>query len=110
MKIWKQLSLSVSYFVFIGAAVWHLFILIPHLYIDEVPTKNPQETFWTHEIPTRKNLTKAPLHDGTPPTMAQDPLNLVHLRNTDETIPHDYMSRLHSRRGSIGGISKFKSR
>ena len=93
LKNWTQLSLSVSYFAFIGAAVWHLFILIPHFYIDEVPTKNPLEKILdprnthdknlTHEIPTRKNWVKAPLHDGTPPTMAREPLNLVHSRNAD---------------------------
>lgn len=64
---WKQFFLSVTYFVFTGGEVWHLFILTPQLYFHELPTQYPQEKildpqnthqkkFWTHEIAMRKNL------------------------------------------------------
>ena len=67
LKNWKQLFLSVTYSVFIGAGVRYLFIFIPHLYNHEVPMQHarekilyprnyPQEKYWTYEIPTRKNF------------------------------------------------------
>ena len=43
LKNWKQLSLSVTYFVFIGAGVRYIFSFIPHLYNHEVPTKYTRE-------------------------------------------------------------------
>ena len=63
--MYSPLFLCVTYSVFIVTGVRHLFILVPHLHIHEVPTKHPQEMildpqnthekkFWTHEISTRK--------------------------------------------------------
>ena len=41
--MYSPLFLCVTYSAFIVAGVQHLFILIPHLNIHEVPTKHPQE-------------------------------------------------------------------
>ena len=60
LKNWKRLFLSVTYSAFTRAGVWHLFILIPALYIHEVTTKHSREKivhprnthekkFWTHK-------------------------------------------------------------
>ena len=81
LKNWKQLFLSVTYSVFIGAGVRYLFIFIPHLYNHEVPMQHareknlyprnyPQEKYWTYEIPTRKNFgpTKYPREKIFEPT------------------------------------------
>ena len=55
LKDWRQLFLSVIYFIFIGAGLRDLFILIPPLYIHEVPTKHPRVKILDPEIPIRKN-------------------------------------------------------
>ena len=59
---------SVSFYSrLIGGGVCYLFILVSHLGIHQLPTKHPREKvleprniyekkFWTHKIPTRKNL------------------------------------------------------
>ena len=91
LRNWKQLFLSVTYSVFIGAGVRYLFVLISHLSIHEVPTKHPrgkildprnihEKKFWTHEITMRKNLDPQ-RHGGT---MAQDPQNLAYYIETRE--------------------------
>ena len=41
--MYSPLFLCVTYSVFIVTGVRHLFILVPHLHIHEVPTKHPQE-------------------------------------------------------------------
>ena len=43
LKNWKQLPLSVTYSVVIGAGVRYLFIFIPYLHNHEVPTKHARE-------------------------------------------------------------------
>ena len=43
LKNWKELFLSVTYFVVIGVGVRYLFILTPHLYLQVVTTKHPRE-------------------------------------------------------------------
>ena len=43
LKNWKQLFLSVTYSIYLGAGVQHLFIYISHLYIHELPAKHPRE-------------------------------------------------------------------
>ena len=97
--------------MFIQGGEWHLFILIPQLYSQELRTKNPgekdfsprnihQKKFQTDEILTTKTFkpTKLPTkkildarwHDdarSTRSTMAQDPWNLAHLfLGTSEVI------------------------
>ena len=83
--------LSVSYSELIGRGVWHLFILIPHFYIQHLPGNMHDKKFCTHQISTRKDFaheiparqklgaTKPWWHDGTRTTMTQDPQNSAHL-------------------------------
>ena len=53
---WRQLFLSITYFVFIAGEVWHLFLLISYLPIHELPTKYPREKLPDHKIPRRKRF------------------------------------------------------
>ena len=84
---WKQLVLSVTYSICTEGGVWQLFIFILHLCILELPTKHPREKFldpqsthekkfWTHEIPTRKNV--------GPTEYSQE--KMLDPRNTNEKI------------------------
>ena len=53
---WRQLFLSITYFVFIAGEVWHLFLLISYLPIHELPTKYPREKLPDRKIPRRKRF------------------------------------------------------
>ena len=47
----------------IGGEMWHLFILISHLQIHDLPTKYSRENFCTYKISTQKNLRLTNSHE-----------------------------------------------
>ena len=54
---------NVTSFELIGGGMWHLFILISHLHIHDLPTKYSRENFCTYKISTRKNLRLTNSHE-----------------------------------------------